>query len=72
MERKLEEHINLRQLLNLDHTFMTEIYSETSGRETVERFHEHTRKLRELKQRGPKKIKSIQNYDQKIYTIEPG
>jgi hypothetical protein len=31
-----------------------EIYSQTSGLETVERFHEHTSKLRELKQSAPK------------------
>jgi hypothetical protein len=49
MGRKLEKYTNLRQLLNLDHTFITEIYSQTIGLETVERFHEHTRKLRELK-----------------------
>jgi hypothetical protein len=50
MKRKLEKYTNLCQFLNPDHMFMTEIYSQTSGLESVERFHEPTRKLRELKQ----------------------
>jgi hypothetical protein len=41
---------------------MTEIYSQTSGIEAAERFHEHTRKLRELNQ-SAQKNKNNSNYD---------